>query len=85
VHDDHVADFDTSREFQSLFMNPETYTLLVAKFSAALPIRDNVTVFSYGTALNRLREPRPVSPVLPQLKLEFLTGPECNPASLLHS
>ena len=48
VHDDHMADFNTSKGFQNLFMSVETYTLLAAEFDADLPVRDNITSLGYG-------------------------------------
>src|SRR5438094_974086 len=48
VHDDHMADFNTSKGFQYLLMSAETLTLLVAEFNADLPVRDNVIPLGYG-------------------------------------
>jgi hypothetical protein len=48
VHDDHMADFDTSKGFQDLLMSCETYTLLASEFNADIPIRDNIIPLAYG-------------------------------------
>ena len=47
VHGDHMADFDTSKGLQDLFMSEETYSLLVGEFNAELSIRDNIIRLPY--------------------------------------
>lgn len=42
VHDDHMADFDTSKGFQDLFMSEQTHGLLLAEFNADLFVRENL-------------------------------------------
>ena len=42
VHDDHMADFNTSKGRQDLFMSPETFALLNAFFNAEIPYRSNL-------------------------------------------
>ncbi len=49
VHDDHMADFETSKGFQDLYMSEATRRLLIAEFNADLEIRDNIIPLSYGT------------------------------------
>ena len=41
VHDDHVADFNTSKGRQDLFMSPETFALLNAFLNVEIPYRSN--------------------------------------------
>jgi putative mRNA 3-end processing factor len=48
VHDDHMANFDTSKGFQSLLMSEETYSLLAAEFDADLLVRENNARYPYG-------------------------------------
>lgn len=48
VHDDHMADFDTSKGFQYLLMSGETFSLLSAEFDADIPVRDNIIPLAYG-------------------------------------
>lgn len=42
THDDHMADFDTSKGTQDVLLSPETLALLVAEYNADLPFRDNL-------------------------------------------
>lgn len=48
VHDDHMADFETSKGFQDLYMSEATRRLLIAEFNADLEIRDNIIPLSHG-------------------------------------
>ena len=48
IHDDHMADFETSTGFQDLMMSPATFELLVAERNAALPYRDNIHPIPHG-------------------------------------
>jgi putative mRNA 3-end processing factor len=49
VHDDHMADFETSKGFQDLYMSEATRRLLIAEFNADLEVRDNIIPLSHGT------------------------------------
>lgn len=49
VHDDHMADFESSKGFQDLYMSEATRKLLIAEFNADLDVRDNIITLLHGT------------------------------------
>lgn len=48
VHDDHMADFDSSKGFQDLYMSAATRGLLIAEYNADLDVRDNIVSIEHG-------------------------------------
>jgi putative mRNA 3-end processing factor len=42
VHDDHMADFESSKGFQDLYMSEATKDLLICEYNADLEVRDNI-------------------------------------------
>jgi putative mRNA 3-end processing factor len=48
VHDDHMADFESSKGFQDLYMSEATRKLLISEFNADLDVRDNIITLLHG-------------------------------------
>ena len=48
VHDDHMADFESSKGFQDLYMSEATRRLLISEFNADLDVRDNIITLVHG-------------------------------------
>ena len=48
IHDDHMADFDSSKGFQDLYMSAATRELLIAEYNADLDVRDNIVPVEHG-------------------------------------
>jgi putative mRNA 3-end processing factor len=48
VHDDHMADFESSKGFQDLYMSHATRRLLISEFNADLDVRDNIITLLHG-------------------------------------
>lgn len=52
IHDDHMADFNSSKGNQDIVMSRATRDLLIAEFDADLPYRSNVIGADYGVPMS---------------------------------
>ncbi len=51
IHLDHMNKFDSSKQFQDIYLSPGTYELLVQSRNADIPYRDNIINVYYETPI----------------------------------